>query len=146
MSLTINATPDALYDLVSDVTQMGRLSPECTGGRWISTGNGPRVGARFLGFNKRGWARWFTTNKVVAATPGREFAFNTEQSGTCWRYRFEAADGRTVVTESREAVKQRPLTAKVFTKLALGGVPEHDDEMRDGMRATLERLKTLAEK
>ena len=98
-----------------------------------------------MGFNKRGWARWATTNKVVAATPGREFAFNTEQSGTCWRYRFEATDGGTIVTESREAVKQRPLAAKLFTKLALGGVPEHDDEMRDGMRATLGRLKAIAE-
>jgi hypothetical protein len=35
--------------------------------------------------------------------------------------------------------------ARVFTKLFLGGLEEHDDELRAGMRQTLERLKAVAE-
>jgi len=144
-SLRIAASPERLYEIVTDIAQMGRLSPECTGGRWLGGVNRPAVGARFKGHNRRGLARWSTTNEVVAADPGREFAFQTQQSGTRWSYRFEPDGDGTVVTESRAAFKARPMVARVFTKLALGGVAEHDDELRAGMRATLERLKAVAE-
>lgn len=145
VSLRISAPPERVYAVVSDVTQMGRLSPECIGGRWLGGATSPTVGARFKGTNKRGIARWSTTNVVTAADPGREFAFETQQSGTRWTYRLEADGDGTLVTEQRAAFKERPLVARVFTRLALGGIEEHDDELRDGMRATLERLKAVAE-
>jgi len=145
VSLRIEAPPQRLYDLVTDVANMGRLSPECIGGRWLDGATGPAVGARFKGTNKRGLARWSTKNAVVAADPGREFAFETQQSGTRWRYRFEPDGTGTIVTESREAWRDRPLVARVFSALALGGVADHDDELRAGMRATLERLREVAE-
>jgi hypothetical protein len=145
VSLTIEAPPDRLYDIVADIAQMGRLSPECTGGTWLDKATGPAPGARFKGTNKRGRARWSTSNTVVAAEPGREFAFDTKQSGFRWRYRFESDGEATVVTESREQFAKRPLSARVFTKLLLGGVDGHDDEMRTGMMDTLARLKAVAE-
>lgn len=145
VSLRIEAPPERIYDIVTDIAQMGRLSPECTGGKWLDAAVGPAVGASFKGTNKRGMARWSTTNGVVAATPGEEFSFETQQSGTRWTYRLQPDGDGTVVTESRAAFKERPLVARVFSKLILGGVKEHDDEMRDGMRATLERLKAIAE-
>jgi carbon monoxide dehydrogenase subunit G len=145
VSLRIAAPPDRIYDIVTDIAQMGRLSPECTGGRWLGQATGPAIGARFKGSNKRGLARWSTTNEVVAAEPSREFAFETQQSGTRWSYRLEPDGDGTVVTEERAAFKARPLLARVFSKVALGGIAEHDDEMREGMRATHERLKTVAE-
>jgi uncharacterized protein YndB with AHSA1/START domain len=144
-SLRIGASPERVYEIVTDIAQMGRLSPECTGGKWLDGASGPAVGARFKGHNKRGLARWSTTNVVVAAEPGREFAFETKQSGYRWRYRLEPEGDGTVVTESREPWRSdRPLVAKVFTKLALGGAG-HDDELREGMKATLGRLKDVAE-
>jgi dimethylaniline monooxygenase (N-oxide forming) len=146
VSLRIDAPAEALYDLVSDVSAMGRWSPECTGGTWLGGASGPEVGARFRGSNRRGWVRWWTTNEVVAADPGREFAFETKQSGTRWGYRFDPeGDGATTVTEWREPFKERPRSARLVSALLLGGVEEHDDEMRQGMRATLERIKAAAE-
>lgn len=145
VTLRIDAAPERIYAIVTDVAQMGRLSPECTGGRWLAGATGPAVGARFKGHNKRGIARWSTTNEVVAAEPGREFAFETQQSGTRWAYHLEADGDGTLVTESRTAFKPRPLLARVFSAVALGGVAEHDEEMREGLRATLERLKAVAE-
>jgi hypothetical protein len=82
---------------------------------------------------------------VVAAEPGQVFSFETQQSGTRWTYRFEADGDGTVVTESREAFKDRPLVAKAFAAVLLGGVDDHEDELREGMRATLERLRVVAE-
>jgi uncharacterized protein YndB with AHSA1/START domain len=145
VSLRIEAPPEAVYAIVTDIAQMGRLSPECTGGRWLDGADGPAVGARFKGTNKRGVARWSTTNRVVEAEPGRAFSFETKESGTRWTYRMEPDGTGTVVTERRAAFKERPLLAKVFSTLLLGGVAGHDDELRDGMRQTLERLKAVAE-
>ncbi len=145
VSLRIAATPERVYDIVSDVTSMGRLSPECTGGRWLDGVDGPSVGARFKGTNKRGPVRWSTTNTVVAAERGRDFAFETKQSGVRWRYQFEPDGDGTVVTESRVAWRDRPLVARVGAALLMGGADSHDDELRAGMRATLERLRALAE-
>jgi uncharacterized protein YndB with AHSA1/START domain len=145
VSLRIAAAPERLYEIVTDVANMGRLSPECVGGAWLGGASGPAVGAAFKGRNKRGIARWSTKNVVVEADPGRAFAFETQQSGTRWSYRFEPDGDGTVVTESRAAWRSRPLVAKVFSVVALGGVADHDQEMREGMRATLERLRALAE-
>jgi uncharacterized protein YndB with AHSA1/START domain len=145
VSLRIAATPETLYELLSDPAQMGRLSPECRGGRWLGDAIGPAVGARFKGRNQRGIARWSTTNTVVEAEPGRAFAFETKQSGVRWSYRLERDGDGTVVTESRAEFKDRPLIAKAFAAVLLGGIADHEDELRDGMQATLERLKAVAE-
>lgn len=144
-SLRIAASPAELWAIVTDVSQMGRLSPECTGGRWLDGATGPSVGARFKGTNRRGIARWSTTNTVVAAEPEREFSFETKQSATRWTYRFEPDGDGTIVTESREAAGPRPFVARTFTKLLLGGLEEHEDELREGMVATLGRLRDVAE-
>ncbi|MBX7070592.1 MAG: SRPBCC family protein [Microthrixaceae bacterium] len=146
VSITIEAPADRLYDIVSDVTKMGRISPECTGGKWLGKAKGPAVDARFKGTNRRGPVFWSTTNRVIEANRGREFSFETQQSGARWRYRFEpASEGGTVVTESHEMFRRRPAVAWVFSTLLLGGAKDHDEEMHAGMRTSLERLKAAAE-
>lgn len=145
VTLWIAAPPQHCYELVADITQMGRLSPECTGGRWIGSSKGAAVGARFLGFNRRGPVRWLTVSRVMVADPGRAFTFETRGSATRWGYRFEPDGDGTLVTEWRVPADRRPLGAWLFASMLLGGVDEHDEELREGMRATLERLRTLAE-
>jgi len=145
VSLRIEAPPERVYEILTDIAHMGRLSPECTGGKWLDGATGPAVGARFKGSNKRGIARWSTTNEVVEADPGQAFSFETKQSAARWTYRMKPDGSGTLVTESREMFKERPAVAKVYATLMLGGVESHDDEMRDGMRRTLDRLKVVAE-
>ena len=145
VTLRIGAPPERIYAIITDIAHMGQLSPECTGGQWLGGATGPAVGAVFKGTNKRGFARWSTKNRVVEAETDSVFSFNTKQSGTRWTYRLQPDGDGTVVTESRAAFKARPLSARVFSKLLLGGIQEHDDELRAGMRKTLERLKAVAE-
>src|SRR5882757_8208792 len=45
-SVTIEAAPEQVWPLVSDVTKYGRFSPGNTGGKWILGASGPAVGAR----------------------------------------------------------------------------------------------------
>lgn len=144
-TVRIAAPPERVYEIVSDVTRMGELSPECTGGRWIGGATGPAAGARFKGTNRRGWVRWSTTNEVVTAEPGREFTFDTKQSGTRWSFTMQPDDDGTLVTEARSPWRNRPFVAKATSTLLLGGMDEHEEEMRKGLQATLQRLKAVAE-
>lgn len=144
-SVRIEASPEALYAIVSDPSRMGELSPECTGGRWLGGAAGPAVGAVFKGTNKRRFMRWSTANTVVEATPGKVFSFETRQSGVRWTYRFDPDESGTMVTEERAEWRSRPLIARVATAVALGGRAGHEQELRDGIVATLERLKAVAE-
>jgi uncharacterized protein YndB with AHSA1/START domain len=144
VTVHIDAPPERVYDLVSDVTQMGRWSPECVQCEWRDGATGPVVGARFRGANRRGLVRWSTTAEVTAAQPGREFAFVTKQRDremTRWRYVFSPGGGGTDVTESYESVFV-PGFVRVAERLF---VRNREAQLDDGMRSTLERLKAAAE-
>jgi hypothetical protein len=143
--LVVNATAEHVYDLVADLPRMGQWSPECQGVEWEGGASAPVEGARFVGHNRGGprkLMRWSRHGRVLAADPGRQFAFATEEGGresTVWRYRFEPVDGGTRVTESYE-VKQIPAWARLLD------VPTNRHrELLEGMRHTLARLKIAAE-
>jgi len=74
-SVHISASPEAVYDLVADITRMGERSPECYRAEWVDGPATAAVGARFRGHNRIGVIKWSTTCKVTAADRGREFAF-----------------------------------------------------------------------
>jgi hypothetical protein len=74
-------TPDEVWAMVSDVTRTGEWSPENTGGRWLGAATGPAEGARFQGSNRNGIFHWRTTAVVIAAVPGRRFAFDVSAVG-----------------------------------------------------------------
>ena len=140
--LLIEASPDRVYALVSDVTRMGEWSPECRGGEWLAGATGPAVGASFRGDNRIGPRRWSTTSKVVAAVPGREFAFAVMvrgQEATRWRYQLELRGDGTLVTESFDYVWAPWYFAA--GNLLIG----RRWQLRRAMRATLARLKAVAE-
>lgn len=73
-SIVVQAPPDAVCDLVSDVTRTGEWSPVCAS-CWWDEGAGPWKGAWSTGRNEVPGRTWETRSQVVAAEPGREFAF-----------------------------------------------------------------------
>ncbi|MEC9035098.1 MAG: SRPBCC family protein, partial [Actinomycetota bacterium] len=50
----INASPEAVWNLVTDLTRMGDWSPENKGGNWVKGATGAEVGAKFKGVNSNG--------------------------------------------------------------------------------------------
>ncbi len=102
----IDAPPERIYALVADMPRMGEWSPECQRVEWLGGSDNPVVGATFIGHNEGGPAnlmKWSRKGRVLAADPGREFAFVTEEGGresTEWHYRFEPAERGTRVVES----------------------------------------------
>jgi len=53
VTVHMDASPEAVRALVSDVTQIGRYSPETFEAEWLDGATGPAVGARFRGHVKR---------------------------------------------------------------------------------------------
>jgi uncharacterized protein YndB with AHSA1/START domain len=137
----VTAPATEVYDLIADVTGMGRWSPECRSCEWLDDPG--RVGSRFRGHNRSGPFRWTTEARVLSAERGVEFSFATLHKGeiaTRWTYRF--VDGHpTTVTESFEAVRTPRLIA--FAERYL--IRNRQQALEDGMRRTLAALKAVAE-
>ena len=141
----VEASTDVMYDLVADVTRMGDWSPETTSCRWVGTWEGPQVGARFRGSNRKGWRRWTTTCTVASADPGRLFAFDVAYGPipiARWTYEFVAEGSGCRVKETW--VDHRPawmLRAEPFVM----GITDRPQHNRDQMQRTLENLRRHAE-
>jgi len=145
VTVHMNASPEQVWDLVSDVTKIGRYSPETFEAEWLDGATGPSVGARFRGHvkrNGRGPTYW-TTCAVTDCEPGREFAFGVLTRGkplNVWRYHLEPAGDGTDVTESFTLARTPML--RVYWAL-LGWARGRTN--REGMQRTLERIKAEVE-
>lgn len=148
-TVSIDATPDVVYALVSDVTRTPDFSPEILECAWLDGATGPAVGARFTAINKSNPKRPSWNNKpiVTAADPGREFAFSrTEKfAGTIvWRYLLEPEGNRTRLTESYTVVKPVSRLGWFVIEKVFGN-PDRRGDLRFGMQETLRRLSVAAE-
>jgi uncharacterized protein YndB with AHSA1/START domain len=136
----IPATPERVYELVSDLPRMGEWSPENTGGKWVKGATRAAVGAKFKGTNAKGIMRWSTIATVTVADPGREFAFDVAAHGLAvagWGFSLSAVDGGTQVTQWWDD-HRNPVMARL-TGFALR-VPDRASHNRAGMETTLEAL------
>ncbi|MCU1498565.1 MAG: Polyketide cyclase / dehydrase and lipid transport [Acidimicrobiales bacterium] len=143
--LHMQATPEAIWDLVSDVTQIGRYSPETFEAEWTGGSTGPAVGATFRGHVKRNGKgpTYWSPCQVTACVPGREFAFvvGPERKATnTWRYVIEPAGDGADVTESFQLA---PIFWLEVYWALLGWARGRTN--RNGMQATLDRIKAEVE-
>ena len=144
-TVSMAAPAEAIWNLIADVRNTGRFSPETFEAEWLDGATGPTLGARFRGHVRRneiGPVYW-TTCRVTACEPGREFGFEVLVGDTPvnnWHYRLSPVDGGTDVTESFR------MSDSAFTKLysVLGGQLRRRRNIRD-MRKTLERIKAVVE-
>ncbi|MFJ9774949.1 SRPBCC family protein [Kitasatospora sp. NPDC101157] len=169
----VEAPVERVWALVTDIELPARLSPELQRVAWLDgahggvdgTGgaDGPVLGARFEGFNSRPDLRdWRTVSEVVELAEHRVFAWAvmdadgrfgdpvSEVGGALARWRFDLipegggtrlrhsvaiGPGRSGVTLAIEA---RPEAEEKIVAFRLG-------ELRTGMTATLDGVKSLAE-
>jgi hypothetical protein len=139
------APAEKIWNLIADVRNTGRFSPEVMEAEWLDGVTEPALGARFRGHVKRneiGPVYW-TTCRVTACEPGREFGFAVllgDKPANNWHYRLSPVDGGTDVTESFRLAESLPL--RLYS--AFGGQLRRRRNVRD-MRTTLERIKAVVE-
>lgn len=143
----IDATPEALYAIVADVTRTPELTDDIVRCEWLDGATEAAVGARFRATNHQGRGPdWKNSPVITTATPGREIAWaRTEKfAGTVeWRYRFEPEGGGTRVTESYEVTKPLSIVGW-FIIGTLYGLKDRRGDLRRSMVATLDRLAVVA--
>ena len=145
VSRDIAAAPEALYDLVADITRMGEWSPENHTCSWKDGFDSPVVGAEWNGDNRNGEFEWQTEGRVTEAERGKVFAFDAKVGDFVfakWAYEFEAIDGGTRVTE--HTLDLRPDSIKE-RGASISGVDDRGARNRETMEATLAALAAAAE-
>jgi hypothetical protein len=146
-TLAIAASPDAVYDLVADVTRMGEWSPVCTHAEWDDDSR-----TWFSGTNVNAERTWTTKCRVEVADRGKEFTFVNCGSGgdidlVRWSYTFAPASAGTEVTERWQVL---PGYTDFMARVAPGmDVAAYLDGVKpttqQSMRDTLANLKSGAE-
>lgn len=145
VTVHMNASPDQVWALVSDVTKIGRYSPETFEAEWLDGATGPAVGARFRGHVKRNGKgpTYWTKCTVTKSEPGRDFFFGVspkDKQLSEWGYHLEPAGDGTDVTESFTLAPEWWM--KLYWTL-LGWARGRTN--REGMQQTLERIKAEVE-
>jgi uncharacterized protein YndB with AHSA1/START domain len=146
VTIHIAAPPQRVWDLVSDVTRIGRYSPETFEAEWLDGATGPALGATFRGHvnrNRRGIKYW-TTCTVTTCEPGQAFAFGVGSPGkpplSTWGYEIAPADGGCDVTETFALA---PVWWLRLYWTLLGWSRGRTN--RNNMRTTLERIRAEVE-
>ena len=144
-TVEVDATPERVWSLVSDLRRMARWSPQVQ--RTFVRGDGTvRLGTRTVNVNRRGLLVWPTRAKVVRFDPHREIALRIKDNFTIWSFTLEPTEaGGTLITQRREAPQGISPISHRLTDAVLGGQQQFTAELRDGMRQTLTRIKADAE-
>lgn len=141
--IDIDAPVDKVWELITDFRRMPEWSPQC---RMMKPLGPLRPGTRTINLNRRNRLFWPTTSTVTEVVPQRKFAFRVNENNTIWSYELEPSATGTRVTESRHAENGvKPVSNFAVGKL-LGGVPNFERELVEGMNASLARIKAAAEK
>jgi uncharacterized protein YndB with AHSA1/START domain len=147
VTMRMAASPEEVWSLVSDVTNIGRFSPETFEAEWLDGKTGPAVGVRFRGHvrrNQKAWLVYWTKCRITACAPGRDFAFDVMgprgKTSVNWSYRFVPVGDETDVTES--FILGSSLALRLYA--AIAGKSRTQTNVRN-MQATLERIKEAVE-
>jgi len=140
--IDIDAPVATVWALVSDLSRMPQWSPQCR----LMKALGPvRQGTRTINLNRRNKMFWPTTCVLTEVIPEKKMAFQVNQNGTIWSYELEPTDAGTRLVESRHAENGVTAFSTLSINAMLGGVPNFERELVDGMNASLSRIKAAAE-
>ncbi|AXB42679.1 SRPBCC family protein [Amycolatopsis albispora] len=148
--IRIDAPPDRVWELVSDINLLPSLSAELQAVEWLD--DGPALGARFRGRNTHpSFGNWETVSHVVGYEPQRTFAWavtDPEKPSASWRFSLEPHDGGT---ELRQWMQMGPGPSGLSA--AIQRMPEKEQkivfvrlrELENAILANLDAIKKLAE-
>lgn len=145
-SIHVEAPPEAVWALVTDIGRTGEWSPVCTAAVWDDPAAGPVAGATFTGHNTSGERSWQTRCSVLVADEPREFGWEVNDGLVRWAYLLAPVGGGTELTETWEFTdKGISVFHERFGDAAPQAIAARAAEAHSGIPATLATLKRLAE-
>lgn len=143
-SIEVVATPQRVWELVSDLPRMAQWSPTVTSMKVY--GDEPiGLGTRTSNRNQDGELVWQTHAEVVRFEPPTEIAFRVEENWVIWSFSMAPSEAGTTLVQRRAAPDGISEISLELTNAFMGGVAKYQEGLRVSMRATLERIKTEAE-
>ncbi len=149
----IEAPPEQVWELVSDIHLMPGLSAELQEVEWLDGVTGPVPGARFTGRNAhQALGQWETVSTIVACDPPRQFAWAVGDPGhpsATWRFTLRL-EGTGTVLEQRAQMGP----GRSGLSLAIDAMPDKEQtivfvrlrEFEAGLTRNLAAIKELAER
>ncbi|MFD6071585.1 MULTISPECIES: SRPBCC family protein [Amycolatopsis] len=149
----IDAAPERVWSIVSDVRLMPEMSQEVRSVEWCDGAQGaPAVGRRFVGHSRHdAFGEWQTTSYVVECEAPRVFAWAVQDPETptaVWRFTLEPENGGTKL---RQWMQMGP--GRSGLSLAIDQMPDKEEkivfvrlrEFENAMTGTLAAIKERAE-
>lgn len=149
----IEAAPERVWELVSDIRLMPELSSELQEVAWLDGVTGPAIGHRFSGRSAHdALGSWETVSTIIDHEPAHRFAWAIGDPGfpsSIWRFTLEPQGGGTVLEQSAQMGP-----APSGLSLAIEAMPDKEQkivfvrlrEFETGMTANLAAIKDLAER
>jgi hypothetical protein len=143
VSVDVDASYDAVWDVVRDPTRVGEWSHECVTAEWRQGATSAVPGARFRGKNRSGIWSWGRLCEVVAVEPG-ELVWRTvptwlSPDSSEWKITVTDTGAGTRIEQSFRVVKVPKFLGPIYATL----IPGHRDR-NAALTADLERLGAVA--
>ena len=148
----VEAPPERVWRLVSDIFLMPELSAELQRVEWLGGATGPALGHRFTGRSANpALGEWETVSTIVACDEPRCFAWavgDPDHPSTTWRFTLRPDGPGTVLEQWAQMGPGRS-----GLNLAIDAMPEKERkivfvrlrEMEAGLTGNLAAIKKLAE-
>lgn len=152
VDVLINAGPEMVWALVTDIELPARFSSEFNGAVWLDGATQPVLGARFAGRNEHeAIGTWETTATVIELEPLRVFGWcigDPAAPSAAWRFTLTPEGAATRLTQW---MRMGPAPSGI--NFAIDAMPDKESrilhrrlaEHRANMTSTLEGIKVLAE-
>jgi uncharacterized protein YndB with AHSA1/START domain len=149
----IEAPPERVWELASDIFLMPRLSTELQEVAWLDEAAGPALGCRFAGRNANEYrGTWETVSTVVECDEPRRFAWAVGDPGhpmATWRFTLRSEGTGTVL---EQWARMGP--ARSGLSVAIDAMPDKEQkivfvrlrEWEAAMRHNLAAIKEMAER
>jgi len=143
VQVVVDASPDQVFAVLTDVTRIAEWSHECQGAEWLDGATRAELGATFRGrnqVNRFGWSRVCTVTRLE---PGRAFGYRTSggvpSDSTAWMFTLEPEGAGTRITQRYDVIK----FSRALELITYAFVPAHRDR-REALREDLVRLGAVA--
>lgn len=146
-SIYVDASPQQVWGVVTDIERTGQWSPVCRECWWKEPATGLEIGAWFHGRNEANGQVWETESQVVAAIKAVEFSWMVAGNAVLWSYTLVPEKAGTQLTESWAV---QPAGFEMFDNLFKDDADAMLEARRDaavsGIPATLKAIKAILER